>query len=117
MNRKLISAAAATCLTLGLGATAAGAAPPAGVGERGTPAGIQCQQAGIGTLQSLGILDDAARDGVSVVELEQSVPLSEVLRLHRTSPELFQAGGVSVEAEIGGEPLVVAATWCDQPAS
>ena len=118
MNRKIVTAAAAACLALGLGASAAGAAPPKGAGERGVPAGIQCQQAGIGTLQSLGILDDAARDGVYVVDLGVRVPLPDVVELHRTSPELFQTGtGVSVQVEIDGEEVVVPATWCDQPMS
>lgn len=117
MNRKILTAAAAACLTVGFGATAAGAAPPAGVGERGVPAGIQCQQAGIGTLQGLGILDDAARDGVYVVDLGTSVPLRDVFELHRTSPELFRTGGVSVQVEIEGEQAVVPATWCNQPMS
>lgn len=108
MNRKIITAAAAACLTLGFGATAAGASPPAGVGERGVPAGIQCQQAGISTLQTLGILDDVARGGVSVVGVG-TVAFPDVLSLHRSSPELFQTGGVSVQV---GD-AVVPATWCD----
>lgn len=109
MNRKkILTAAAAACLSLGIGATAVGASPPAGVGERGVPAGIQCQQAGIGTLRSLGILDDVARSGVAVVGVG-TVELRDVLSLHRSNPELFQTGGVSVQ--IGD--AVVPATWCD----
>jgi 2-polyprenyl-6-methoxyphenol hydroxylase-like FAD-dependent oxidoreductase len=110
MNRKLIAAAAAGCLTLGLGASAAAAGPPAGVPGKGVPAGIQCQQAGISTLQSLGILDDVARDGIQVVGGDR-LPLRTVLELHRESPELFQTGtGVTVEVPGIGD---VPATWCD----
>jgi hypothetical protein len=108
MNRKLIAAAAATCLTVGLGATAAAAAPPSS--DR-VPAGIQCQQAGISTLQSFDVLDDAAREGVYVVQLEKTLPLSEVLRAHRDAPQLFQTGGVSVT--VPGLNVTIPATWCD----
>lgn len=87
----------------------ASAAPPAGVGGPGIPDGIACQQAGIGTLQSLGILDDVAKDGIEVVDVG-TLKFSTVLKLHRTSPELFQTGGVSVVVPGVG---TVAATWCD----
>ncbi|MCO8128508.1 hypothetical protein NHL50_14955 [Acidimicrobiia bacterium EGI L10123] len=109
MNRKLVAAAAASCLTLGLGASAAAAGPPAGVPGKGVPAGIQCQQAGISTLQTLEILDDVARDGIEVVDVG-TLQLPTVLELHRQSPELFQTGGVTVVVPGIGD---VAATWCD----
>jgi hypothetical protein len=109
MNRKLIAAAAATCLALGLGASPASAAAPAG---KGVPAGIQCQQKGITTLQSFGVLDDAARDGVFVVELNQTLPFSEVLRAHRDAPELFQSG-TGVTVVVPGLGVQIPATWCD----
>lgn len=105
MKRKILAASAVAGLAITLGATSASAAPPAGAG---VPAGIECQQAGIGTLRSLGLLDDAARDGVSVVGVG-TVAFPEVLRLHREAVSLFQTGGVSVE--IPG--AVVPATWCD----
>lgn len=108
MNRKLIAAAAATCLTLGLGASAASAAPPAGAGSEGVPAGIQCQQAGVGTLVGAGLIADAARYGVEVVELETTLPLRTVVELHRTNPELF-TGDLSVK--VGGVGPITA-DWC-----
>ena len=38
------------------------------------------------------------------------VPFPQVLSLHRSNPELFQTGGVSVVVPGVG---VVPATWCD----
>jgi hypothetical protein len=109
MKRKILTAVAAASLTMGLGATAAGAhGPPAGAGEGGMPAGVACQQAGIGTLQSLGLLPDVARDGIEVKDAGV-LAFPTVLSLHRSSPELFQTGGVTVVVD-GAE---VPATWCD----
>ena len=83
----------------------------AGSASAGTPAGIACQQAGIGTLQSLGLLSAVARDGIEVAGVGV-LPLRTVLELHRTDPSLFQTGGVSVVVPgIGAVP----ATWCDGP--
>lgn len=110
MKKFIAAAATAAALTVALG-TAASAGPPAGTGERGVPTGIQCQQAGIGTLQGLGLLPAVARNGIEVVELGRVVPFREVLSLHRSSPELFQSGtGVTVVVPGLGN---VAATWCD----
>ncbi len=108
MKRKILSAVAAAGLTLGLGASAAAAHPPAGAGEGGKPSGIACQQAGISTLQSLGLLPAVAAGGIEVAGVGV-VDYQTVLRLHRTQPGLFQTGGVSVV--VGGE--AVPATWCD----
>jgi 2-polyprenyl-6-methoxyphenol hydroxylase-like FAD-dependent oxidoreductase len=109
MKRKFFTALAASAMLLGLGASAASAAPPAGAGQGGKPAGIACQQAGIGTLQSLGLLSAVARDGIEVVGVG-TVDFRTVLSLHRSNPELFQTGGVSVVVPGIG---VVPATWCD----
>ena len=108
IKRLVASAAVAATLTVGM-ATAASAAPPAGAGTGGKPAGVACQQAGISTLQSLGLLSAVARGGIEVVDVGV-VPFPQVLALHRTSPELFQTGGVSVVVPGVG---VVPATWCD----
>ena len=108
--KKVISAAiisAATAVGGGAGVLASG--PPAGAGSGGQPAGIACQQRGIATLQSLGLLSAVARGGIEVVGVG-TVPLKTVLSLHRSDPELFQTGGVSVVVPDVGE---VAATWCD----
>jgi hypothetical protein len=94
---------------VGGGVAAAASGPPAGAGSGDRPAGIACQQEGIGTLQSLGLLSAVAADGIEVVGVGR-VPFKTVLSLHRTNPELFQTGGVSVVVPGVGE---VAATWCD----
>ena len=108
MKRILATTALALGLTAGL-ASAATAAPPAGAGEGGRPSGIACQQAGITTLQSLGLLPAVAKGGIEVVGVG-IVPFPKVLELHRTSPALFQTGGVSVVVPGTG---VVPATWCN----
>ena len=51
---KIAAVAASTALALGLRRVAS-AAPPAGAGTGGKPTGVAGQQAGIGTLQSLGL--------------------------------------------------------------
>lgn len=108
MKRFLATTAVAVALTTGL-ATAASAAPPTGAGTSGKPAGVACQQAGISTLQSLGLLPAVAKGGIEVVGVGV-VPFPTVLALHRTNPDLFKTGGVSVVVPgIGVAP----ATWCD----
>lgn len=109
MLRKLATAVAACSLAVGASSAVASAAPPAGAGEGGQPAGIACQQAGISTLQSLGLLPAVAKGGIEVVGVGV-VPFKDVLALHRTMPELFQTGGVSVMVPGAG---VVPATWCN----
>ena len=112
MKRFLATTALALGLTAGVTAglaPVAAAAPPAGAGTGGQPAGVACQQAGISTLQTLGLLPAVARGGIEVVGVGQ-VPFPTVLELHRTSPELFQTNGVSVVVPDVG---VVAATWCN----
>ena len=115
MKRFLATTALALGLTAGVtaglapAASAAPVGPPAGAGTGGKPAGVACQQAGISTLQSLGLLPAVAQGGIEVVGVGQ-VPFPTVLELHRTSPELFQTGGVSVVVPGAG---VVAATWCN----
>lgn len=109
MKTKIASFIAAAGLGIATMAGTAAAGPPAGAGEGGKPAGIACQQAGIGTLQDLGLLSAVAKGGIEVVDVGV-VPFKDVLRLHRTAPELFQTGGVSVVVPGVG---VVPATWCD----
>ena len=108
MKRFLATTALALGLTAAL-APAASAAPPAGAGNGGKPAGVACQQAGISTLQSLGLLPAVAQGGIEVVGVG-TVPFPTVLELHRTDPSLFQSGGVSVVVPEAG---VVPATWCN----
>ena len=87
--------------SLGAVAGTAGAAP--------TPQNTACQKAGIGTLQSLGLLSAVAKDGIEVVGVGV-VDFPTVLKLHRTQPSLFQDGGVSVVVPGVG---TVPATWCN----
>lgn len=100
------SCVAVLAATFSLSAVAGG--PPSGVGERGKPDGVACQQAGISTLQALGILPAVAKDGIEVEGLGV-FDFQTVLELHRTMPELFQTGGVSVIVDDAPVP----ATWCD----
>ncbi|MFZ0015082.1 MAG: hypothetical protein WAL25_13310 [Acidimicrobiia bacterium] len=106
--KKLTVAVAAAAMSLAM-ALPAMAAPPAGAGDGGKPAGIECQQQGIGTLQSLGLLSAVAGGGIEVVDVG-TLPFKTVLQLHRTMPELFQTGGVSVVVPGVG---ITPATWCD----
>ncbi len=108
MMRKIAAMAATGALTLGLAAGAASAAPG---GEKGKPEAkpnTACMQAGIGTLQSLGLLPAVAKNGIEVVDVGV-VAFPDVLSLHRSNPELFSEGGVSVVVPGLG---VVPATWC-----
>jgi hypothetical protein len=106
MNKTSMLIATALSAAFSLSAVAAG--PPAGAGQGGKPAGIACQQAGISTLQTLGLLSAVAKDGIEV-EGVGVLDFKTVLELHRTMPELFRTGGVSVV--VNG--VAVPATWCD----
>jgi hypothetical protein len=108
MKRLVALTVMAAALSVGA-ATAAGAAPPAGAGQGGKPSGVACQQAGIKTLQSLGLLPAVAKNGIEVVGVGV-VPFPQVLALHRSTPSLFQTGGVSVVVPGVG---IVPATWCN----
>ena len=107
--RKRLTTMIAAGVLVVAGAMPALAGPPAGAGDGEQPAGIACQQAGISTLKSLGLLSAVAKGGIEVAGVG-IVPFPTVLDLHRTSPELFQTGGVSVVVPGVG---TVAATWCD----
>jgi hypothetical protein len=106
MKKSKSVVAIALLASLSLPALAGG--PPAGAGTGGKPAGIVCQQAGLSTLLSLGLLSAVAGEGIWVDGLG-IVDFATVLELHRSMPEFFQTGGVSVI--VGGE--TVPATWCD----
>jgi hypothetical protein len=110
--KKLATSLAIGAFALAATAATAGAAgPPASAPDK-VPAGIACQQAGISTLQALGLLPAVAKGGIAV-EGVGVLPFRTVLELHRTMPELFQTGGVSVIVPgVGSVP----ATWCDAPA-
>lgn len=93
--RRPVTALSALALT-----TAASAQPPGDPGKGG-----RCMAAGVGTLVALGLIDEAARGEVDYAPLGSQaggvglirvsfdgpsyLPLSTVIGLHRTSPELF----------------------------
>lgn len=114
MKTRITLTAVAATLAIGLALPAAAkrdlGGQPAGAGQGGKPAGVACQQAGIDTLMSLGLLAAVAQDGIEVDGLGV-VPFETVLSLHRTTPSAFQTGGVSVFIPGVAEP--VPATWCD----
>ena len=114
MKKRIALTAVATILAFGMALPAAAkrelGGRPAGAGEGGKPSGIACQQAGIDTLMSLGLLAAVAQDGIEVDGLG-IVPFETVLSLHRTTPEAFQSGGVSVFIPGVAEP--VPAEWCN----
>jgi hypothetical protein len=131
-RKKLAALLAAGVLALTVVApVAAKGGPPKGVGEGAPPAGIQCQQAGIGTLQALKfdgkpLLATVAKAGVEVRTSAEPgdslgvVRFSQVLRLHRTSPQLFGGDsavfvvlpeGTTLDGEAISGP--VQAFWCD----
>jgi 2-polyprenyl-6-methoxyphenol hydroxylase-like FAD-dependent oxidoreductase len=101
MKKSLIAGAAA-------GLALSFAAVSAGPVDAAPPKGIQCQKRGIATLNSLGLTSSVARNGIEVVGVG-TVPFRTVLSLHRSNPELFQTGGVSVV--VGDDD--VPATWCN----
>jgi hypothetical protein len=108
MFKKVIISAVAAAALGAVPAASASAGPPNGAGSGGQPAGIACQQRGIATLQQLGLLTAVAAGGIEVAGVGV-LPFRTVLSLHRTDPDLFQTGGVSVV--VGDD--VVPATWCD----
>lgn len=84
-------------------------AQPAGAGEKGKPSGIACQQAGIATLQALGLLPAVAKDGIEVQGIGV-LDFQEVLSLHRSNPELFDGGSSAVTVIVNGDGVL--ANWC-----
>lgn len=108
---KTINAVLAT-VVIGLATVPALAeGPPAGAGDRGKPSGIECQRAGISTLQALGLLAAVAKGGIEVVGAGM-LDFQTVLQLHRTNPELFAGGDDAVTVVVPGVGEVVA-DWCD----
>jgi hypothetical protein len=86
--RRLTVSAAAAALLFATAAPAV-AAPPAGAGQGGKPAGVACQQFGISVLQSQGLLTTVAQDGLTwPIGSDDVYSLSEVLAIHRNSPAL-----------------------------
>jgi hypothetical protein len=106
MKRSLTRTVAAVGISLGLTlgtASVATAAP-----EKPTKPNTACLQAGIGTLQDLGLLPAVARNGIEVDGVGV-LSLQAVLLAHLREPELFQTGGVSVVVD----GATIPATWCN----
>jgi hypothetical protein len=110
--KKLTTSLAIGALAITATAATAGAVGPPASAPSKVPAGVTCQQQGISTLQALDLLPAVAKGGIEVAGVGV-LPFRTVLELHRTMPELFQTGGVSVVVPGVG---TVPATWCDAPA-
>ena len=93
-----------TVIAAVVAATALALAPIGAAAKQADPGkGGRCIAAGVGTLVSLGLIDDAARGEVDYAPLGLNgaglirvalptgsfLPLSTVISLHRTNPELF----------------------------
>lgn len=88
MRRLLVGMIAASLLLLSA-FPAAASGPPVGAGDRGKPAGIACQQFGIGVLQSQGLLASVAKNGLEYpIGSGDTLSFSTVLSVHRTAPAL-----------------------------
>lgn len=111
MRKRITTIATAVALVMAM-AIPAMAAPPKGAGGMGQPEGIECQLAGIGTLQALGLISAVARDGIYVVDLDTTLDFPTVLSLHRTNPELFDGGDDAVTVRLPGVGDIKA-FWCD----
>ena len=106
MKHKILTTVAAATLTLGLGATAAGQGRPPARAKAASPrvwpvsrpVSARCNRLVSCRLLLVGI--EVKDVGV--------LAFPTVLSLHRTDPELFQTGGVTVI--VGGTE--VPATWC-----
>jgi hypothetical protein len=87
--RRLLIGMMATAVLLVSALPAAASGPPARAGQQGKPAGITCQQFGIGVLQSQGLLAQVARNGLEYpIGSEEFLPFKDVLAVHRTDPAL-----------------------------
>jgi hypothetical protein len=96
MNKRVLAGVGALALTVSVGVAVPASASPAN-------AGAACVQSGLGTLKSLGLLQAAAKkqidystladpeSGPIFAELPAGTYLSlgQVVKLHKTSPELF----------------------------
>ena len=98
--RKLVTGAGVAAVGL---AAALAVAAPASAAETPRNEGAACIQAGLSTLKSLGLLQDAAQKQIDYSTLANPttgpifttlpegsfLSLGEVVKLHKTNPELF----------------------------
>jgi hypothetical protein len=90
--RKLVTGAGIAAVAVA--ATLAGATP-ASAADTPRNQGAACIQAGLGTLKSAGLLQAAAQQRVDYSTLVAGLPantylpLGQVVKLHKTNPELF----------------------------
>lgn len=108
MKKKILAGVVAGLAFAGA-ASSVSAARPDGAGSGARPAGAACVQAGVTTLAKAGLAGYSAANGVEVEGIGV-LPLRTVIELHRTSPSLFQTGGVTVVLPGGA---LLPATWCD----
>jgi hypothetical protein len=110
MRRSLVAAlVGGLMLVSSVPALAAG--PPAGAGSMGKPAGVACQQFGVGVLQSQGLLAAVAANGLEYpIGSGEIVPFRTVLEIHRTDPALANQVLTDYAVALGiATPEVVAA--------
>ncbi len=110
MRKRIVTVATAVALVLAM-AVPAMATPPKGAGGEGKPSGIACQQAGISTLQSLGLLAAVAKGGIDVKGVGV-LDFPTVLSLHRSNPELFNGDPTTAVTVIVPGVGEVLAFWC-----
>jgi hypothetical protein len=98
--RKLVIGAGVAAVAV---AATLAAATPASAADTPRNQGAACIQAGLGTLKSLGLLQDAAQQQIDYSTLADPVAgpifadlptgsylsLGQVVKLHKTNPELF----------------------------
>jgi hypothetical protein len=111
MRRLTVTAAAAAALMFASTVPAVAAGPPAGAGNGAKPAGVACQQFGIGVLRSQGLLADVARGGLEYpIGSGDTIAFSDVLAIHRNDPALANQVLTDYAVELGiASPEVVAA--------
>jgi hypothetical protein len=90
--RKLVTAAGVVAVAV---AATLASATPASAADTPRNEGAACIQAGLGTLKSAGLLKAAAQQQVDYSTLVAGLdsgsylPLGQVVKLHKTNPELF----------------------------
>jgi hypothetical protein len=90
--RKIVTGAGLAAVAV---AVTLASATPASAADTPRNEGAACIQAGLGTLKSAGLLKDAAQKQIDYSTLVAGLPsgsyvsLGQVVKLHKTSPELF----------------------------
>jgi len=119
--RRILLTVATAALALGVLAGPVDARP-AGAGQGGKPAGIACQQAGIGVLRSLGAVPAAAQgtldykpfvgpDGIRLGPIAEYLGLSDAeIKALEDAEEIFLPFSLVLETH---RNVPAAYAWCD----